>query len=160
MTTGISIIGFEDPLYVVNSHGRVTNAIIQSNITNFVVGNDVSNLLIHANHSYYAAHNDSPSFLMRLTGDLGNSTYGIESLVNVDKFLQQGLSINDKSIVDFIYFGTKNPESFRINNTQAWFKLNGAHSLPTFQIDNNGHIQLYQTQNVVCKPSDTVCITK
>src|SRR3989338_1002991 len=86
LTTRIDITGFEDPLYVINSGGRVTNTIINANITDFVVNGDVANLLNHMNNSYYIVHNDSPSFLMRLEGDLGNSTFGIESLVNLDEF--------------------------------------------------------------------------
>ena len=135
LTTKIDITGFEDPLYVVNSKGRVTNAILKSNITNFVIGGDVSNLLFHANNSYYIAHNDSPSFLMRLEGNLGNSTYGIESLVNLEKFQKQGLIIKDRSIVDYIYFGTKSTTNYRINNTPDWFKI------------DEGHLDVYQARN-------------
>ena len=136
LTRTISIIGFEDPLYVVNSNGRVTNAITPTNITSFVVNGNVANLLIHANNSYYVAHNDSPSFLMRLEGNVGNSTFGIESLVNLEKFLQQGLTLKDRSAVDSIYFGTKNTVNYRINNTQEWFKI------------DDGHLKFYQVENI------------
>ncbi len=135
LANSISIIGFEDPLYIVNSNGRVTNSIIRSNITNFVVQGNVQNLLKHMNGSYYIAHNDSPSFLMRLEGNLGNSTNGIESLVNLDDFSQQGLALKDRSIVDYIYFGTKNTVNFRINNTPEWFKI------------DEGHLDVYQARN-------------
>lgn len=135
LTNTISIIGFEDPLYVVNSKGRVTNAIIKSNITNFVVNGKVDNLLIHSNNSYYISHNDSPSFLMRFEGNLGNATFGIESLVNLDKFQQQGLAIKDRSVVDYIYFGTKSTTNYRINNTPEWFKIDESH-LDVYQVTN------------------------
>ena len=135
LTNTISIISFEDPLYVVNSKGRVTNTIIITNITNFVVSGKVDNLLIHTNNSWYIAHNDSPSFLMRLEGNLGNSTYGIESLVNLDKFQQHGLALKDRSIVDYIYFGTKQTINYRINNTPEWFKIDEGH-LETYQVTN------------------------
>ncbi|MBI2656757.1 hypothetical protein HYX03_03390 [Candidatus Woesearchaeota archaeon] len=136
LTTRINIIGFEDPLYIVNSKGRVTNAIIKTNITNFVVNGKVGNLLIHANNSWYIAHNDSPSFLMRFTGDLGNSTFGIESLVNLDEFQQQGLALKDRSVVDYIYFGTQNTFNYRINATPEWFKI------------DQGHLDAYQVRNI------------
>src|SRR3989344_3726578 len=136
LTTKIDIIGFEDPLYIVNGNGRVTNAIIQSNITTFVVAGKVNNLLRHMNNSWYVARNDSPSFLMRFEGNLGNSTYGIESLVNLDEFQQQGLAIKDRSIVDYIYFGTKSTTNFRINNTPEWFKI------------DQGHLEFYQVENI------------
>ncbi|MBI2650693.1 hypothetical protein HYX04_05290 [Candidatus Woesearchaeota archaeon] len=137
LTTRISIIGFEDPLYIVNSKGRVTNAIVISNITQFVINNgDVKNLLKHMNNSWYIAHNDSPSFLMRLQGDLGNSTFGIESLVNLEEFQQQGLPLKDRSIVDYIYFGTKSTYNCGVNGTPEWFKL------------DSGHWQTYQVQSI------------
>lgn len=135
LTTAISIIGFEDPLYIVNSNGRVTNSIIRSNITNFVIQGNVQNLLEHMNGSYYLAHNDSPSFLMRLEGSIGNSTNGIESLVNLEDFSQQGMALKDRSIVDYIYFGTKNTVNFRINSTPEWFKI------------DEGHLDAYQARN-------------
>ena len=146
LTNTISIVGFEDPLYVVNSKGRVTSIIKPTNISNFVVNGKVDNLIAHMNNSYYIAHNDSPSFLMRFEGNLGNSTYGIESLVNLDKFQQQGLTIKDRSIVDFIYFGTKSTTNFRINNTPEWFKIDG--SLPAPGPDKREHLDVYQVRNV------------
>ncbi len=135
LTSRISIIGFEDPLYIVNSQGRVTNVVIQSNITNFVVNGNVENLLLHANNSYYIQHNDSPSFLMRFEGKLDNSTYGIESLVNLGEFQEQGLTIKDRSIVDSVYFGTVSTINYRVNNTPPWFKIDQEH-LDTYQVTN------------------------
>ena len=136
LVTSIKITDFEDPLYIINSKGRITNPIIQTSITQFVVNGNVENLLKHANNSYYTAHNDSPSFLMRLEGNLGNSTYGIESLVNLAEFQDQGIAINDRSIVDYIYFGTQNTVNFRINATPSWFK-----------IDQN-HLDFYQVTDI------------
>ena len=136
LVSEISVVGFEDPLYVVNSNGRITNTITRSNFTYFVVGGDVTNLILHMNKSYYIATNESPSFLMRLQGDLGNSTYGIESLVNLDRFQQQGIAIKDRSIVDHVYFGTGSTTNYRINNTPEWFKL------------DEGHLDIYQARNV------------
>ena len=142
----ISIIGFEDPLYVVNSKGRVTNTIRITNITNFVINGNVANLLFHMNNSYYITHNDSPSFLMRFEGNLGNSTYGIESLVNLDKFQQQGLTLKDRSIVDSVYFGTKSTTNFRVNNTPEWFKIDG--TLPAPGPSKGEHLDVYQVRNI------------
>jgi hypothetical protein len=146
LINSISIVGFEDPLYIVNSKGRVTNAIMPTNITQFVVNGNVGYLLIHMNKSYYAAHNDSPSFLMRLQGNIGNSSMGIESLVNLDKFIQQGLPIKDRSIVDSVYFGTKTTTNFRINNTPEWFKIDG--SLPAPGPPKGEHLDFYQVRNI------------
>lgn len=135
LTTRVSVIRFEDPLYIVNTKGRVTNPIVQTNITNFVVNGNVANLLTHMNNSWYIAHNDSPSYLMRLAGNLDNSTFGIESLVNVDELQGQGLQAKDRSIVDYIYFGTKTTTNYRINGTPEWFKIDSGH-LNTYQVVN------------------------
>lgn len=135
LTTKISILEFEDPLYTINSKGRVPNTIIKSNITDFVVGGDVTKLMVHTNNSYYIAHNDSPSFLMRFEGNISNSTYGIESLVNLDKFQQQGLLLKDRSIVDSVYFSTQFTSNYRINATPDWFKIDQSHLL-TYQVNN------------------------
>jgi len=135
LTTKLSVVGLEDPLYVINSNGRVTNTIINTNITPFVVNGNVANLIKHMNYSYYIAHNDSPSFLMRLEGNLGNSSMGIESLVNLEEFQQQGIALKDRSIVDYIYFGTKTTTNFRINATPTWFKIDQGH-LATYQVTN------------------------
>ena len=131
----INIIGFEDPLYIVNSKGRVTNAIMQTNITSFTVNGDVTNLMLHTNYSRYIAHNDSPSFLMRLQGNLGNSSNGIESLVNLDKFQQQNIPLKDRSVVDYIYFGAGSTVNYRINKTPEWFKIDSSH-LAIYQVTN------------------------
>ena len=146
LTNTLSIVGLEDPIYVVNSNGRVTNTIIISNITQFVVTGKADNLVKHMNNSYYISHNDSPSFLMRLKGDLGNSTFGIESLVNLDKFQKQGLPLKDRSIVDSVYFGTKNTVNFRVNGTPEWFKIDG--TLPAPGPSKNEHLDVYQVRNI------------
>lgn len=135
ITSSIPIIGFEDPLYIINSKGKVTNTIISSNATNFVVNGNVENLMLHANNSYYIAHNDSPSFLMRIEGNLGNSSLGIESMVNLAEFQQQGIAIKDRSTIDYIYFGSKSTVNYRINNTPEWFKIDEGH-LDTYQVRN------------------------
>jgi hypothetical protein len=133
--TRISIENFEDPLYVVNSKGRVTNPIVKTPFDELVMGSDISNLLEHLNSSYYIATNISPNFLMRLEGNLSNSSAGIESLVNLEEFQAQGLPIKDRSAVDYIYFGTKTTTNFRINQTPAWFKIDQDH-LTTYQVEN------------------------
>ena len=115
ITTNISIKEFEDPLYVINSYGRVTNTIIETTITDFIgPNNDTTNLKIHVNNSYYIESNTAPSFLMRLEGNLSNSLYGIESLVNLEKFQAQEVPIRDRSVVDYIYFGDQTTTNHNI----------------------------------------------
>lgn len=135
LTTKINIVGFEDPLYTVNSNGRVANTITKTNVTTFVNGGDVTSLMVHANYSFYISRNNSPSFLMRLSGNLGNSTNGIESLVNLDEFSEQGISLKDRSVVDYIYFGSASTANYRINSTPSWFKIDQDH-LATYGVTN------------------------
>lgn len=138
VNTSISIIGFEDPLYIVYSYGRTTNII---NITPFE-GNyaykinetwNVTNLLMHVEKSYYAANQGAPNFLMRFENDLSASPYGIESLVNLKKLNNLGLEINiGSSIVDYYYWDEASGP-YRINFTPNWFRLDSAH-LPKYNV--------------------------
>jgi len=127
ITTNISIQEFEDPLYVINSYGRVTNTIIKTNITDFVVNDDITNLKTHVNNSYYIESDTAPSFLMRLEGNLSNSEYGVESLVNLEEFQAQEVPIRDRSVVDYIYFGDQTTTNYNIQDMPSWFKLDEEH---------------------------------
>jgi len=132
----VKIIGFEDPLYLVGTSGKVTNTVIPSPIIQFVINGDVTNLLEHANASYYRASASAPNYLQRMQGLFANSSNGIESLVNVGELDDQGVSIKDRSIVDYIYFGTKTTVNYRINNTPSWFKI------------DQGHLLFYEVENI------------
>ena len=127
--SSISITGFEDSLYTVNSYGRVAQTIEQDENTAFVSGNNTAVLLNHLDNSLYTASATAPSFLMRLAGNLSSSPYGIESLVNVSKLAVQGIPARSASIVDYIYFGTRATSNLCIDNSKAepdlpsWFML-------------------------------------
>jgi len=133
--TLVGIENFEDPLYAVKTSGRVINAMIKAPTTDFVNGNNLDNLLSHINNSYYIESESAPNFLMRLEGNLLNSSTGIESLVNLQELLDQGVAIKDRSAVDYIYFGTQITINHRINQTPPWFKLDDAH-LATYEVEN------------------------
>lgn len=107
VTTIISIEEFEDPLYTVISKGKYINRIIRSNFSDFVSGNDASNLILHANRSWYISTNFSPSFLMRFSGNTSGSPYGIESIVNVEELQIAAPDIYKAGVssVDYIYLG-------------------------------------------------------
>ncbi len=127
ITANISIEEFEDALYSINSNGKVTNKIIKTTITNFVDGEDTTNLQIHLNNSYYIESETAPSFLMRLAGNLSSSPYGIESLVNIEEFKSQGFQTKSRSVVDYIYFGTESTNDCQIENMPLWFMLDDNH---------------------------------
>jgi len=141
--TMVPIIELRDPIYSVQTLNRVPNVIIQTNLTPFVNdvadANDTTNLQIHANESYYIASTMAPSYVMRLEGNFSNSTYGIESLVNIQELTYQGLTIETlKSIVDYIYFDPNVSTTLDlcsgIINLTSWFKVERDH-LQTYEID-------------------------
>ncbi len=131
----IPIENFEDPLYLINTNGLVTNKITKTPYTTFVQGNDVSNLYTHSQNSYYTNSTLAPSFLDRLEGKTSASPHGIESLVNLAKLSLQGITIQDKSVVDYIYFSSQNPAACNVqpSGMPAWFKLDNSH-LTTYQV--------------------------
>lgn len=126
-TQQISIIGFEDPFYSMHTLGRVTNVINTSLYPPFVSGNSTSNLLAHTQNGWYVAHNDSPSFLMRLQGLHTASEYGIESLVYSPALDDQDLAIYDRSAVDYIYFDNQSSSSTTVTGMPSWFRIDAAH---------------------------------
>jgi len=133
ITSFVPIEGFEDPLYFVNTNGLVTNQINQTPYLVFVQGTDVSNLLDHTTNSYYISNPDAPNFLQRFKGDFSANENGIESLTNLQKFSNQGISINAKSVIDHIYFSTSNPPSHNILGMPSWFRIDDSH-LATYNV--------------------------
>lgn len=132
VTTSISIIGFDDPIYAVFTGGRI---IRQINITpyegNYASGLDTTNLKDHINRLYYA-NSTGPSFLMRLEGNLNNSPsgspIGIESIVKLPDLAEQGLPVYERSSIDYIYFGNATPTIYIINQTfEDWLRLDEDH---------------------------------
>lgn len=124
----IEIEGFEDPIYTLNTYGKVAykfNRTIYEG--NYVQASSPDNLNQHTLNRYYTENSDAPSFLKRLQGDLGADANGIESLVDISEFTKQGLSIQQKSIVDHIYFSRNNPISRNILGLSSWFRLDDAH---------------------------------
>jgi hypothetical protein len=128
----VPINGFEDPLYVINSYGRLTNVItptpFDNNYVYFQSGNwNADNLLEHLNYSYYAHNPSAPSFLMRLENNTANSSYGIESFVNLQKVSEAGLVINSEaSTIDYLYW-TNTPGTYGTNLTPSWFRIDSNH---------------------------------
>lgn len=125
ITTHLDIEGFEDPVYSQSTYGKVTTSIKQANSTNF---NDLDVLKEHISNSYYIESERAPSFLMRMEGNLSNSSMGIESIVNYNKLLVQGITPKTTSMVDYIYFANGTVSSCKINETNNesnhdWFRL-------------------------------------
>ncbi|MEM4267487.1 MAG: hypothetical protein QXK37_01515 [Candidatus Woesearchaeota archaeon] len=140
INTSLSIVGFEDPLYTVNTFGRVINTIEKSSITDFVgPNNDTTNLLYHLDNSLYIDSQSAPSYLMRLKGDLNSSPYGIESLVNLIELEANDINTLNKSCIDYIYFSKESPEHYLIKNTYNWFRLD----------NESGHLARYEVEELI-----------
>lgn len=127
ISSKVEITDFEDPLYLINTNGRITNKINKTIYRPFVQGSNVSNLLSHVQGSYYIESSSAPSFLNRLEGKTTPNVNGIESLVYLPELSAQGLTIRDKSVVDYIYFSSNNPSSHNIQGMPSWFKLDDSH---------------------------------
>lgn len=100
-TAKIPIDGLEDPLYPLNSNGLVERTISANDA---VTG--VSALDSFVTSKHYVQSTAGPSFLDRLEGKTAYSKgVGIESIININDFIAQGLSIKEgKTMVDYIYF--------------------------------------------------------
>lgn len=144
-TTEVTILGLKDPLYTVNTIGRVPTTIARYSLppTGFVndTNNDTAVLKAFIEGSYYKESSSAPSFLQRFTNDLGGSPNGIESLVYLPALSDQGVIVKEeRSVVDYIYF-SENPNSAtdrcNIQNmlyAPDWFRLDQAH-MSDYELD-------------------------
>ncbi|MEM3074450.1 MAG: hypothetical protein QW727_00710 [Candidatus Pacearchaeota archaeon] len=126
ITATIPIEGFEDPIYFINTNGKISNK-INKTIYDAFPSNNTSVLIEHTKNSYYISSNLSPSFLDRIEGKITPNQYGIESLVYLPKLENQGIQVKQKSIVDYIYFSSLNPQPHQIQGMPSWFKLDSGH---------------------------------
>ncbi|MFH1779538.1 MAG: hypothetical protein ABH803_00130 [Candidatus Micrarchaeota archaeon] len=128
----VSTEGIEDPLYALNSFGLVKRQVFVN--TSPVFGPDAVSSAISL--QWYVPSNSSPGFLERLEGKtyLVYASDGMESLVNVEDFITQGLSIKaNQSHVDYLYFNETTPNGFTLNATGfAW---------PLFNIDEENALK-------------------
>jgi len=114
-------------LYTIQTSGLYFNLISETVYTPYATGSDVSNLEIHHNNSLYSESLDAPSFIFRMEGNLTNSTYGIESLINLQELSDIGVTIFDRSVVDHVYWGSDNPELYGISGMPSLFELDEGH---------------------------------
>lgn len=135
--TKIPISHFEDPMYILNTRGLITNKINKTNYYPFVNGTDIENLSLHNQYSLYINSTDAPSFLDRLIGSYDSDPNGIESLVYLPQLSSQDIGVKSKSIVDHIYFSDENPSTNNIQGMPSWFKI------------DNDHLELYQVSGLV-----------
>ncbi|NPE26909.1 hypothetical protein HNV12_02815 [Methanococcoides sp. SA1] len=130
----IPIENFEDPLYSINTAGKVLNKINQTPYTTFVTGSDYSNLQNHFSNSLYLASTSAPSYLMRLQGNLSASPHGIESMVNPQDLASAGISTKYKSLIDYIYFSNDNPQTYEVPAVSNLILDNQDNHLETYDV--------------------------
>jgi len=126
----ISVVGFEDPIYTHEVGGGFSRKINQTIYEgNYVSCPTVTNLRDHVDKGYYSANTNAPSFLNRLEGNFSADINGIESFVKSSDvpFIQ------DKSLIDYIYFSTNNPTHSSLAGMQSWFEIDDAHK-PRYSI--------------------------
>ncbi|MFH1331788.1 MAG: hypothetical protein ABIH63_00705 [archaeon] len=127
----ISIEGFEDPLYIVQTYGRYTNivnrTIYEGNYTYEVTPGvwNVNNLKDHVTKMYYTENSDAPDFLMRFEGKLTDSPNGIESMINLEKLNSQGIPVYQYSVVDHEYWSETSGRT--VSGMQSWFRIDTGH---------------------------------
>ncbi len=143
--TVVPVEGFEDPTYALNTGGKVLNTINKTPFTDFVAANDTSNLQSHTGNSYYVEWSTAPSFLMRLEGNLSPSPYGIESLINLPELIDQGIEVEERSVVDHIYWSNKSVASYNIDSMPSWFMMDDENNPG----ENMTHLELYEVEGLV-----------
>lgn len=125
-TAQVSLIGFLDPLYIVETGNQFVHEINKTPYSaNYVSGTNAANLIQHMQKGYYAAFDGAPNYLMRLAGNKSASLdgTGIESLVDKDA-LSYIIPVDaTRSNADYIYFSTSNPAVYAFANMPSSFRL-------------------------------------
>ncbi|MAE13368.1 hypothetical protein CMO92_02275 [Candidatus Woesearchaeota archaeon] len=137
-----SIISLKDPMYTVNTSGKVINTIERTEFTILVKENNTKNLSEHHTESWYLNTSRAPSYIDRFEPGFQPSPNGIESLVYLPTLSAQSLDVNlTTSIVDWQYFGKRWNENMTVCNVKG---------MPEhFRIDNTTEaIDLYQLTNL------------
>jgi hypothetical protein len=142
----LNIEYLEDPLYPLNTYGRVVNTIVKSPHWLNYSSIDTKNLQDDLNNSYYHPSLYGASFLDRLEGKYfvqekyrKENPIGLESFVNKDKILTSGLPINyNQTNIDYLYFSNANVAAYKIVRMPDNFRLDNETS-----INGLGHLQIY-----------------
>lgn len=131
LSTSIGIDGFEDPVYLIGSNGKIVRIIAPTNTTAW----NISALQEHFGANTFVANPDAPNFLQRLEGKLNASINGIETLVDTEELYVYGEDVLNRSSVDYIYFGSRSTKNYKIRNITD-------DGNPYFQLDEE-HLNFY-----------------
>ncbi|MBI5061050.1 MAG: hypothetical protein HZB67_01950 [Candidatus Aenigmarchaeota archaeon] len=131
----LSIEGFGDPLYTLNTNGLLSRTIKQTNLTMY--GIDAVDTAVA--QKLYMPNNDAPSFLDRLEGRLSTSDkyrsqtaniIGIETFVQTQELSSVGLPIKQsQSDIDHYYFSSSSYTGSPVNGSAySWLRLDSGHA--------------------------------
>ncbi|MEM5878885.1 MAG: hypothetical protein QXU74_00100 [Candidatus Aenigmatarchaeota archaeon] len=142
----VSIENMEDPLYPLNTLGRIVNVIRPSPHWLNYSSEDTTNLKDDLDNSYYHPSLYGASFLDRLEGKFfvqekysKPNPIGLESFVNKDKILSAGLPIDTYATnIDYLYFSKSGVVAYSIFNMPSNFRLDNETSL-----EGKTHLQIY-----------------
>ena len=142
----LNIEYLEDPLYPLNTYGRVVNTIVKSPHWLNYSNSNTTNLQDDLNNSYYHPSLYGASFLDRLEGKYfvqekyrKENPIGLESFVNKDKILTSGLPISyNQTNIDYLYFSNTNVVAYKVVGMPDSFRLDNETS-----INGLGHLQIY-----------------
>ncbi|MBT3405770.1 hypothetical protein HN419_01240 [Candidatus Woesearchaeota archaeon] len=146
----VYISGFEDPVYTIRTNGYLRSFIVVSSFSSYVSDGDTTNLQIYTNGSYYSPHEEGPSYLMRLEGDLNSSEYGIESIIYGQDLIDLDITYPEiepnfyqsgRSMVDYVYWGYPGRTAHQIQNMSSWFRLDNE--------SVNSHLDKYDVDDLV-----------
>jgi hypothetical protein len=138
LTGKVPITDLRDPLFTARTYGRIQRVIKPTNVTLFVNdaadANDTTGLMAHFNTSAYVAAGRGPTMLMRFSGNISDSEFGIESLIDTEDLAAQGLPVNTSaSVVDYEYFRNMPAYACSIQNVPSRVRLDIDH-LGTYQV--------------------------
>jgi len=131
----LSIEGFEDTIYTLNTNGLLTRTIKKANIT--VSGATAVDTAVA--QKLYMSSNDGPSFLDRLEGRLSTSSkyssqtpniIGLETLIYLPEISYVGVPIKtSQSVIDHYYFGSSaHAGSLVEDSSYDWLRLDASHA--------------------------------
>ncbi|MCD6399103.1 MAG: hypothetical protein J7L08_04250 [Candidatus Aenigmarchaeota archaeon] len=96
------------------------------------------NVLYQSREESLYTSGDGPSFLDRLENKLTNSYpgKGMQSLVNKGELEENGMEVNDRSNVDYIYFNTNSPNIYKVKGMGESFRID-ENNLDSYGINND-----------------------
>ncbi len=125
LITAVSIEGMDEPFSLINTAGKGVYQITMKNVSSFVnkSNNDTANLLYFIDQKQFVATNLSPNFIMRMQGNITNSSYGIETILDLEEIKLEIPVDETLSWVDYLYWNGSGWGATYSNFTNIPFNL-------------------------------------